>query len=173
MSDLHVLDVQDAYPLGRDALVAETKTLHADFAATTWADSRLKVDQAGVLELLRGSASTFAIVPLGESIQCVRVEGAAEIRLVRLSYLFVLAQWVTDGDGEDLYFRRTARFVLGWGARDTFTFNIEGTVGGREIPFLVSVEEAAPLTLDTDSAGDVHGHATTQRIVLEVEACAA
>jgi hypothetical protein len=168
MSELHAIDLLGAYPLCRDRLVAETRTLHADFAATTWADSRLRVDQAGVLELLRQTASTFAIVPMGESLRAERADDAADARAVTFSFLFVIAQWVTDGNGEDLFFNRVGEFTLGWAERDT----LEVTVAGRVLPFLVSVEEAAPLALGIDEAGDVRGHATTVRIVLEVEACA-
>lgn len=170
MSDvnIHLANLDGAYRLCRDAAVAEMRTFHPDFAAALHAHSHRVTSHAQALEHVSSAPGGFVIFPLGEDIETLRDGNDQLSRTRRQPYLFVLAQWSSDGTGEDLFFDRVELFENRWGAKETF----EVTVGPLRIAFTVTLESASPLTVATDDNNIVVGHATTRRLILEVEACA-
>ena len=173
MSEMVLSDLDGAYPLIRDAVVAETRTFHPDFAATTFGDSRLVADGFGALDLLKKLGMGFGIVPVGEDItteQTAETDDTALSRDRRRRYYLrlIVAQQAGAKEDEDVFFTRLELIENRWGAMDTFTVDLVGF----SVEFRVAIESAAPLAVDTNDAREVTGHAAERRIRLEVTVCA-
>lgn len=167
---MHIQAMDGLWRLTRDAVVAQTKTLRADFPARVSLWSWQISTASGLLaKLAREKSENLVIVPMLDGMATVRNEGEGDRRDRVNSVVLGVGYWRGDKIGEDAYVDVVEVLHNYWGALDTFEVETpEGTV----LYDSVDIEEVDGLQTAESLNYETLGYATLLRITLTVNACA-